>query len=83
MSERGIDFANKWIRENVTSATYPASNDPHAERYAEELREAAAAAGISIEEMEEDLGDLDDYVLDQMDEMTDDELQRHLSKDNT
>lgn len=83
MSDRGIDFANNWVRENVNASSYAEDGKQHPETPAavEQLLADAAKAGITREEIEEDMGDLDDFVDNAFDESADAEVQRMVDKD--
>ncbi len=82
MSDRGIEFFNNWVRENVNALPYPQENDQQAQRYAEDFIEAAEKAGVPLEEIEEDMGDIADAILEAMDDATDDEVARLAAKDD-
>src|SRR5690242_7708432 len=64
MSQRGTDFANHWVFENINAGPYAPEDGPHpeAEAAVEKLVADAAGEGISQAELEEDLGDLHDFV---------------------
>ena len=83
MSSRGIDFANEWVRENVNASSYAEDGKQHAETKAAVARLLADAtkAGITREEIEEDMGDLEDFVDSAFDESADAEVQRMVDKD--
>jgi hypothetical protein len=83
MSTRGIDFANEWVRENVNASSYAEDGKQHSETQAavEQLLADAAKAGITREEIEEDMGDLDDFVDNAFEESADAEVQRMADKD--
>jgi hypothetical protein len=81
MSTRGIDFLRKWVFDNVNAVTFPDENDTEVDRYAIDAREAAAKAGISVREIEEDMGPISDYIHEQMNEMAHNELDRRSAKD--
>ena len=55
MSTRGVDFMHEWIDVNVTDAGRPASADLVAALFRNCLA-AAAAQGITIDEIEDELG---------------------------
>ncbi|HZG08722.1 MAG TPA: hypothetical protein VEZ70_07080 [Allosphingosinicella sp.] len=84
MSQRGIDFANHWVSENINAGPYAPEDGPHPEAAAsvEALLREAAEARISREEIEEDLGDLHDFVSEAFERATDAEVERLASKDD-
>src|SRR5262245_22411374 len=63
MSQRGIDFLEGWIVEHINADAYPTENDPWVEAFVEECLAEAAKSGISRKEIEEDLGDLEDRIV--------------------
>jgi hypothetical protein len=83
MSHRGIDFANHWVSENINAGPYAPEDGPHpeAEAAVERLVADAAEEGISREEIEEDLGDLQEFISAAFESATDAEVERLASKD--
>lgn len=83
MSQRGIDFANHWVSENINAGPYAPEDGPHpeAEAAVEALVQEAAQDGIGREEIEEDVGDLHDFVSEAFERATDAEVERLASKD--
>ena len=83
MSHRGIQFANHWVSENINAGPYAPEDGPHPEADAavERLVADAADEGISREEIEEDVGDLHDFVSSAFEAATDAEVERLASKD--
>jgi len=84
MSQRGIDFANEWVSENINAGPYAPEDGPHpeAEEAVERLVAEAAEKGISREEMEADLGDLGEFISGAFESATDAEVERLASKDD-
>jgi hypothetical protein len=81
MSDRASDFANEWVRENISTEAY----DPPAstiDRSVEELVTAAEAEGIDRDALEEVVGDLRDFIAEAYEEATDSEVERLASKDD-
>ena len=70
MSQRGIDFLRKWIKENINEATYPPLYDTRAKVFSEQCAADAQKEGICVGEIEEEMGDLTDCMLRAMDEAT-------------
>lgn len=83
MSQRGIDFANEWISENINAGPYAPEDSPHPEADAavKQLLADAAEAGITREEIEDDIGDLGDFISGAYEDSTDAEVQRLVDKD--
>jgi hypothetical protein len=83
MSNKGIDFANNWVRENVNAIAYAPDGESHPETegLVQQLVDDAAKAGITREEIEEDMGDLDDLINGALDEAADAEVERMASKE--
>lgn len=82
MSKRGIDFATGWISENVNAGPYLEENDPQLAILANELEVAAQAEGISRNDIEEDMGSLEDVIAQALESATDDEVARLAAKDD-
>jgi hypothetical protein len=78
MSQIGIDFANQWIAENIQPTFYAPDGGPHPETEATLTRFLADAKedGISREEIEEDMGDLSDFLSAALEEATEKEVDR-------
>jgi hypothetical protein len=68
MSQRGIEFLQDWIRENITAVAYPPIKDTRAKVLAEQCAADAGKVGISVGEIEVETGDLADCMLQAMDE---------------
>lgn len=78
MSQIGIDFANQWIAENIQPTFYSPDGETHPETEATLARFLAEAKeeGISREEIEEDVGDLSDYLSAALEEAAEEEVER-------
>ena len=82
MSECGRRFVEGWVNEHVHPTGYEAEGDTSETRQLTELCLAAARAkGISKKEIEEDIGDIDDYMSEAIDEVNDAEVARLAGKD--
>lgn len=68
MSKRGINFLRSWIKDNINAASYPPLNDTRAKVFAEQCAADAAKQGISVGEIEVEMGDLADCMLKAMNE---------------
>jgi hypothetical protein len=74
MSGRGIDFLESWVHRNVTE------DDRHSDRMraaamAERCKAEAAAAGISVDDMEPEWASVETIIYDAMQNDTDAELE--------
>lgn len=78
MSQLGIDFANQWVAENVQPTFYAPDDSPHPETEAtlKRLLDDAKEDGITRAEMEEDMGDLSDFISAALEEATEAEVER-------
>ena len=74
MSERGTKFLQTWITRNVDSISYPAEDEIPA--LAAKCIADALAAAITIGEIEQDAGPLEDCILEAMEETLDDRPSR-------
>jgi hypothetical protein len=83
VSERGLEFAERWVAENVRPSVYlPEDGDsPEADAVLRQMLEDAREEGIGREELEEDIGDLDEYMQSALAEATDAELDRMIEDD--
>ncbi|MHA6767034.1 DUF768 domain-containing protein [Sphingobium ummariense] len=81
MSERGVEFANEWIAENIRAEPYDPGDAVIAETV-ERLLEDATEAGVTREEIEEDLGDLTDLIADAFDEAADGDADRFVDEED-
>ena len=81
MSDRGIEFATHWVQENINVEPYDVP-DAMIRSAVEKLLADAAAQGITREEIEEDMGDIHDFISDSYESRTDAEVERLASKDD-
>jgi hypothetical protein len=80
MSNRAIQFLNHWATEHVNAIPYP-EHLAEAQRLAKECVADAKEAGISEQELEEDLGqDLVSELQDRLQARADDEVTRLASR---
>lgn len=82
MSQQGIDFLNEWVRENVNADAYPNNDKQRAEQLVAECLAEAAKHGITRAEIEEDMGNLEDHMMEAMEAATDAEVDRLKGKDD-
>ena len=82
MSERGIRFIEGWVNENVRPTGYESDGD-HSEacKLARLCLEEAKAKGISKKEIEEHVGDVNDYMSEAIESANDEEVARLAGKD--
>jgi len=78
MSQLGIDFANQWVAENIQPSVYAPDDGlhPETETTLERFLTDAENDGISRQEIEEDVGDLAEFISSALVEATDAELDR-------
>lgn len=62
MSAHAIEFLQKWIDEEIQPPAQPAKVKEHAVELARECCAKAVAAGIPLEELQEEVGDIQDLV---------------------
>jgi hypothetical protein len=64
MSKRAVEFLEEWVSENMVKpvAGAPEGDDSEARLRAEECLIAAKEEGIAKEDIEEEVGDLVDYM---------------------
>lgn len=62
MSEQAIEFLQEWIGEKVQAPTHPALVEIHVRSLASECAAKAAEAGIPLEEIQEEVGDIEDLI---------------------
>jgi len=67
MSVRGLEFLERWIEENVLDQSFAEKNDEAAE-LADRCVDAAKAEGISVQEMEEEVGNLVLFIADTLEQ---------------
>jgi hypothetical protein len=80
MSNRGTNFANSWVVENVNAEVYDPGN-AIIDKAISRMLDDAAKEGISAEEFE-DVGDLHDFMAEAYESATDNEVERLASKDD-
>ena len=82
MSQRAIDFLNRWTTEHVNAVPYPGHSE-EAQRLAKECIAEAKKAGISEEELEGDLTqDLVSELEDRLETRADEEIARQANRDD-
>ena len=83
MSQSGIEFANRWVAENIQPTVVAPDGALHPETGATLQRFLADAedAGVSPSEIAEDMGDLEEFISAALDEATDTEIDRLAEED--
>jgi hypothetical protein len=62
MSEHAIEFLQGWIGEKCQAPSQPIRIEKHAETLARECAAKAAEAGIPLEDLQEEVGDIKDLI---------------------
>jgi glutamine synthetase len=62
MSEHAIKFLQEWIGEKCQSPALPIKIEQHAETLARECAAKAAEAGIPMEDIQEEVGDIQELI---------------------
>ncbi|MEQ1937399.1 hypothetical protein ABMA46_04010 [Mesorhizobium sp. CN5-321] len=62
MSETAIEFLQEWICEKCQAPAEPIRIEKQAETLARECAAEAAEAGIPLEELQEEVGDIQDLI---------------------
>jgi hypothetical protein len=82
MSARGAEFADRWVAENINAEAYaPDGDDSRARELADVMVAEAKAGGITPAEIEEEKGDLVDFISSALAAATDAEVRRLSDKD--
>jgi hypothetical protein len=62
MTEKAIEFLQEWISEKVHAPETPVRLDREAEVLAKQCAAQAANAGVRLEDIEEEVGDLEELI---------------------
>lgn len=62
MTEKAIEFLQEWIHEKVQAPETPATIDKEAGVLARQCAAQAANAGVRLEDIEEEVGDLEELI---------------------
>ncbi|ESW85169.1 DUF768 domain-containing protein [Mesorhizobium sp. C280B] len=76
MSDSAIEFLQDWIHENVHVPPPPIKLEREAEILARECKEEAADAGVPIEDIEEEVGDLKDLLVAKLEDAAENEARQ-------
>lgn len=71
MSEHAIEFLQEWIGEKVQAPTNPEPIEQQAETLAKECAAKAAEAGIPLEDIQEEVGDIQDLIAAKLEDAAD------------
>lgn len=62
MTEKAIEFLQEWISEKVQVSSTPMRVEQEAEVLAKECAKQAERAGVPLEDIEEEVGDLEELI---------------------
>jgi hypothetical protein len=68
MSENAIEFLQDWIDEKVQAPQPPVRIEKQAEKLAKECAAKAAEAGIPLEDLQEEVGDIQELIAAKLEE---------------
>lgn len=68
MSEHAIEFLRGWIGEKVQCQHSPVKIEKHAENLAKECCAKAAEEGILLEDIQEEVGDIQELIASRLEE---------------
>ena len=68
MSEHAIEFLQEWIGEKVHCQSSPDRIEKQAETLARECAAKAAEAGIPLEDIQEEVGDIQELIASRLEE---------------
>jgi hypothetical protein len=81
MSEHAIEFLQEWIGEKVHCNPSPDRIEKQAETLARECAAKAAEAGIPLEDIQEEVGDIKELIASKLEEAAEaDEEQKNSNK---
>jgi hypothetical protein len=85
MSKRAVEFLEEWVSENMVKpvAGAPEGDDSEARLRAEECLIAAKEEGIAKEDIEEEVGDLVDYMSVAIEKAVNADVDRTVMKDGS
>ena len=85
MSKRAVEFLEEWVSENMVKpvAGAPEGDDSEARLRAEECVIAAKEEGIAREDIEEEVGDLVDYMSAAIEKAVNADVGRAVTKDRS
>lgn len=77
MSEHAIKFLQEWIGEKCQSPALPIKIEQHAETLARECAAKAAEAGIPMEDIQEEVGDIQELIASRLEDAVEIENDDH------
>jgi nucleotide-binding universal stress UspA family protein len=81
MSEHAIEFLRGWIGEKVQCQPSPAKIEKQAETLARECAARAAEAGIPLEDIQEEVGDIQELIASRLEEAAEaDDIEKNSAK---
>lgn len=72
MSEHAIEFLKGWIGKKCQAPSAPAELDKQAEMLARECAARAAEAGIPLEDLQEEVGDIQELIASRLEDAAED-----------
>jgi hypothetical protein len=76
MSENAIEFLQGWICEKCKAPAEPIRIDKQAETLARECAEKAAEAGIPLEDLQEEVGDIQELIASRLEDAVEETRER-------
>lgn len=76
MSESAIAFLQEWICEKCKAPAEPIRLDKQAETLARECAEKAAEAGIPLEDLQEEVGDIRELIVSRLEDAAEEKRER-------
>ena len=76
MSDKAIEFLQEWITEKVQLRPAPTKLEKEAEILAKECAAQAAEAGVPLEDIEEEVGDLEELITSKLEDAAEAEENR-------
>jgi len=76
MSENAIEFLQEWICEKCKAPAEPIRIDKQAETLARECAEKAAEAGIALEDLQEEVGDIQELIASRLEDAVEETRER-------
>jgi hypothetical protein len=77
MSEKAIEFLQEWITEKVQAPSVAARIETEAKVLARECAARAAEAGVPMEDIEEEVGDLEELITTKLEDAAEAEEEDH------
>jgi hypothetical protein len=76
MSESAIEVLQEWLWEKCKAPAEPIRIDKQAETLARECAEKAAEAGIPLEELQEEVGDIQELIASRLEDAVEETRER-------